>query len=854
MSGGDSVQMVGTVTASLAREKDRIVLRKLHDPQSTGLTKPSRALVVAALWLLAALAALAQPPPGRPIGPRLSDFWVRWAADLAPLMSEEERSSFFALERNAERERFAQAFWRSRGEGAAERWGANSEEARLLLLESSRRQAALLLGKPSRIETFPKCGGVRRLEVWRWEPQALAGQGAPEPVAAAVMVFVRATSLDARSLRPWRPGDLPALTYNAGIDADLESVLTRAAASPCFEAEQVDRLREALDRAAPLEWLRQLAPWPEPASDWLRDWRQGAAEGDLESWPDARLELSFPGAFNDLTILQGRIVARAGRLHQLGPGQLFDRITITGDVYRGSHLADSFEIVHHVAGAHAGPQVSLEFYRRLRPASYTLDLRVVDRHGLTLLSGRIAVEVPVAQAPAPPPAGRARGYSHLTRPDVISLTTFPGVELLPVSAEGHGALRLHASTTGGPIDAVEFRLDGKPIAVDDEPPYSATIDSAGERRLAEAIALDPAGRPLARSQRWVEPEERAFYARFNEPAEEHVPVAVSLPAGARIDRVECLHGRQPTATLTDPPWRCPLPERLAARADYLTVRVTLSGGDTAEDVMFLGPGVEEIDVRLAELYLSVVDSQNRPAARLGVADFRLRDRQGELRLESAESLADLPLNVSLLMDISSSMGRDVRLAADSAQRFFEEILGPGDLASLLAFSHDLHRLAPFTGDAQRLRHASAGLRGRGSTRLHDAIVYALYQFSGLGNRRALIVLSDGADVGSDYPFAQVLDEAVRARVAVYPVFLGDEDGPTREQLQQLAARTGGRWFAVRSATQLDGVLRQIANELRAQYLLVFRPRSAARDLAFRQIEVELLRPGLKARDIHGHYR
>ncbi|MFQ5351110.1 MAG: VWA domain-containing protein, partial [Thermoanaerobaculia bacterium] len=294
--------------------------------------------------------------------------------------------------------------------------------------------------------------------------------------------------------------------------------------------------------------------------------------------------------------------------------------------------------------------------------------------------------------------------------------------------------------------------------------------------------------------------------------------------------------------------------RFAPRADYLTVRATLTGGETAEDVLFLGSGVEQIDVRLAELYLSVVDADGRPVGDLELADFRLRDTAGELGIESAESLTNLPLNISLLMDISSSMGREVRLVAASAQRFFEEILEPGDLAALQAFNHDLHHLAPFTGDAERLRHASAGLRSGGSTRLHDAVVHALYQFSGLGRRRALIVLSDGEDVGSDYPFEQVSDEAVRAGVVAYPVFLGEADKTTRANLQQLAGRTGGRWFAVRTAAQLDGVLRKIADELRAQYLLVFRPRDGRRELAFRQLQVELQREGLEARDVHGHYR
>ena len=828
----------------------------MPDPHSrpTGHARTRRALAAAVLLSLAALAVAAQPRPGRPTGPRLVDFWFRWGADLEPLMSEEEREAFFELGSNGERESFARAFWRSRGKAATDRWSRNRDDARRLSLESSRHRVALLLGKPSRTEAFPRCGGLRRLVVWFWDPPALAVQGAEDPAAAGTLVLVRQTSFDARSLRPWTPGSLDELTYAPRTQPDLESALAYAAGSPCFESGQIDRLRAALAEAASLDELRQAAPWPAAAGDWLEAWRRRPADRGADAWPDARLEIDFPGGFNDQTILDGRILIRAGRLQQLAPGQLFDRVTITGDVYRGERLADSFEIVHHVAGAQADSTVALDFYRRLLPARYTLDLRVVDRREQALLALRREVRVPEAAGPAPPPAGRARGYSHLTRPDVIALTTFPGVELLPASAQGGGEMRLHAGTTGGPIDAVEFRLDGATIAVAEDPPYTASIASGKGRRLAEAIALDPEGRPLARDRRWIEPETRAFAARFGEPAGDTVPVAVSVPLGAEVERLECLHGRQPKATLASPPWRCPLPQRFGARVDYLAVRVTLAGGEIAEDVLFLGANAETIDVRLAELYLSVVDSQGRPAAGLDRADFRLHDQRGELSLESVAELANLPLNVSLLMDISSSMGRDVRVAAESAQQFFETILEPGDLAALAAFNQDLHHLAPFTGDAEILRLASAGLRAGGSTRLNDAIVYALFQFTGLGNRRALIVLSDGEDVGSDYPFEQVLDEAVRAGVAAYPVFLGAADQATRDNLERLAATTGGRAFAARTAAQLDGVLRQIADELRAQYLLVFRPRDRARDLAFRQLEVDVLRPGLEPRDVHGHYR
>ena len=118
---------------------------------------------------------------------------------------------------------------------------------------------------------------------------------------------------------------------------------------------------------------------------------------------------------------------------------------------------------------------------------------------------------------------------------------------------------------------------------------------------------------------------------------------------------------------------------------------------------------------------------------------------------------------------------------------------------------------PFTEDAEELRHGALGLRAQGSTRLHDSIVYALSQFAGLGNRRALIVLSDGADVDSDFPFPQVLSAAVEAGVAVYPISLlgSEEEAETPERLRTLAAESGGSAYSVRSIEELDRIYRLI---------------------------------------------
>ena len=218
-------------------------------------------------------------------------------------------------------------------------------------------------------------------------------------------------------------------------------------------------------------------------------------------------------------------------------------------------------------------------------------------------------------------------------------------------------------------------------------------------------------------------------------------------------------------------------------------------GEQVEDLVFLGAGApEKIDVRLVEMLVSVGGRQTGPAADLGQADFRVLHQGIEAPVHDFRNLAGRPMNVALLMDVSSSLGRGVRVAATSAQRFFEGVLTERDAASLLVFNHDLERLTPFTGDTRLLRYAADGLRAWGSTRLYDGIAYAVSSFAGRPDRRALVILSDGADTDSNLDFERVLAQVELAEVAIYPVALRVSDQGTIDALRTLADRTGGQYY------------------------------------------------------------
>ncbi|MCB1032645.1 MAG: VWA domain-containing protein, partial [Acidobacteria bacterium] len=238
---------------------------------------------------------------------------------------------------------------------------------------------------------------------------------------------------------------------------------------------------------------------------------------------------------------------------------------------------------------------------------------------------------------------------------------------------------------------------------------------------------------------------------------------------------------------------------------------------------------------------------------LTAADFEVLPDGEERPVESAEVLASLPIHVAVAMDTSSSMGTRVRTASASAQRFFESLLTPKDRASLISFNHDLNRRVAFTNDVEVLRYGALGARAYGATRLWDALVYSISSFASQPDRRALVLLSDGADTDSDFLFEQVLDAALRARVMIFPITLARLDEETSADLETLARETGGVSFEARDVGDLDRIYRRIEELLRSQYLIVYRRPPGARSFAasgeVSPIEVRIRRPGLIAHSV-----
>lgn len=286
--------------------------------------------------------------------------------------------------------------------------------------------------------------------------------------------------------------------------------------------------------------------------------------------------------------------------------------------------------------------------------------------------------------------------------------------------------------------------------------------------------------------------------------------------------------------------RAPAAHRIVARAYGPT-------GQMVEDEVFTRapPGTVAAAsfrsrVERVEVYVRV--EGERAARRYGPEDFEVMENGRPQPVLEVERSQDLPLAVGFMVDVSGSMIESLSTVLETAGEFIGGLMAKEqDKAFVMSFADLPAMLQEFTDDTERLEGAlELIVRGR-YTKLYDAVVAAADQFEGHAGRRALVLLTDGHDAGSETDLQQAIVAAQRADVALYPVAvnLGSQYFRERWVLEQLARSTGGRvsWFRTRDDP--GRIYEAISEDLRTQYRITYEPLAPGGGGEWRPIEVRL---------------
>lgn len=226
-------------------------------------------------------------------------------------------------------------------------------------------------------------------------------------------------------------------------------------------------------------------------------------------------------------------------------------------------------------------------------------------------------------------------------------------------------------------------------------------------------------------------------------------------------------------------------------------------------------------------------------------------QDGALERISLFRQEDTPVSVGLIVDHSRSMGPKLA-EVTTAIVAFSQSSNPKDEMFVVDFNDDVsletHDGHPFTHDPAELARAVSAVSARGQTKLYDAVNEGLKHLQlAHGDKRALIIVSDGGDNASQHKYEEVLALARRSQTVIYSIGLlgdsGEEENPGL--LRRLCNDTGGIAFFPAAGETVRSVSARIARDLREQYTLGFAPVRKSNDSgrAFHKIEVKVSVPG-----------
>jgi VWFA-related protein len=282
--------------------------------------------------------------------------------------------------------------------------------------------------------------------------------------------------------------------------------------------------------------------------------------------------------------------------------------------------------------------------------------------------------------------------------------------------------------------------------------------------------------------------------------------------------------------------------------------------------------VIRIETTMVTLPVSVIDRDGRFVAGLRQQDFEIYE-DGKLQKIDYFAATESPFTVALLIDVSRSTSFRIEEIQDAAISFINN-LRRDDRIMIIAFDDNIRVLTEATNDRKRLQNAIRTLRFGDGTKLYDAVNFTLRQKLGqIEGRKAIVLLTDGVDstsrqVGS----SSTVSLAEEADSLIYPVRFdtyeemkrqdrnsggGIKIGPfkipigsgqtDREQyargeryLQDLAIRSGGRYFNADTTRNLTAAFEGIAEELRRQYSLGYYPETEGKKGERRQIKVKIV--------------
>ena len=285
-----------------------------------------------------------------------------------------------------------------------------------------------------------------------------------------------------------------------------------------------------------------------------------------------------------------------------------------------------------------------------------------------------------------------------------------------------------------------------------------------------------------------------------------------------------------------------------------------------------------IDSDLVDLKVSVLGfPPNTPPPALAPKDFVVFE-DGVPQEITFFQAADTPFDLVLLLDLSGSNSKKLKMIRNSAKRFVDAARDV-DRIALVTFTDHPALYSSFSLDRKKLKKTIDEMDDAiGGTNFWDSMDWVLRDLIPQGSalrRSAIVVMTDGVDnalpniegAGSQIPFEVLLDRIRKSETIVFPIYLDTEEenvkrfkyaraayATAREQLGQIASACGTPMYRAAQLSDLDSVYAQVVRDLSTVYSIGYRPTNKELDGKWRSVEVHLsARSDLFARTKRGYY-
>jgi VWFA-related protein len=290
------------------------------------------------------------------------------------------------------------------------------------------------------------------------------------------------------------------------------------------------------------------------------------------------------------------------------------------------------------------------------------------------------------------------------------------------------------------------------------------------------------------------------------------------------------------------------------------------------------------NVDLVQLFFNVKDKKGGLIPNLPKENFEILEDGKPQTIKYFTPESNLPLTLGILIDGSASQTNVLDMEKQVGAAFLTQILRNKDMAFVMSFDIGVELLQDFTSNPRRLKAALDSVKinsgghaylpdipGMGGgpvpqsgtpkgTLLYDAVYLASHdEMSQQVDRKAMILLTDGEDQGSQYKIRDAIEAAQKADTIVYVLlcadrgFYGFGGYSGAGEMKKMTEETGGRVIDVGNKTdKLQAAFAQISQELRSQYGVGYTSTNAAKDGKFRKIEIHS-KDGSKVQSRSGYF-